>query len=300
MPSLGFTGDTYGGKVISVSHIAEFSSLDAFEAALAASLREWAEQGTKGVWLHIPKHLAAFLPVALDRGFQLHHTEPDRIVVAKWLPDTPSLLPGYTTHTVGVGCFVVNDRQEVLAVQESSGPASASAGAVGFWKTPTGLVDGGEDLAAAAVREVKEETGIDAEVVSMVALREMHQLRNSDSSTNLYCVFAMRPVPGSSEVIRMQESEIAAAEWMPVGRFLEQATSRMPPGGVYYTLNALAALAGEKNNTHPHAWRPHSLPLGAKIAAGVSQTVYFDPVLVEDGLIAVAAGAGGTSPPAKL
>ena len=45
-------------------------------------------------------------------------------------------------------------------VQEKSGP---SAG-INMWKLPGGLVDNKEDISAAAVREVLEETGVNAQV----------------------------------------------------------------------------------------------------------------------------------------
>ena len=58
--------------------------------------------------------------------------------VTKWLADSANQLPGYNTHTVGVGCFVMNQNREVLAVQERSGPASKAASGVDYWKIPTG------------------------------------------------------------------------------------------------------------------------------------------------------------------
>ena len=55
---------------------------------------------------------------------------------------------------VGVGGFVLNDKGEVLVVQERHGPLRGS----GVWKMPTGLANHGEDLHIAAPREVLEET----------------------------------------------------------------------------------------------------------------------------------------------
>ena len=47
---------------------------------------------------------------------------------------------------VGVGCFVLNERQEVLVVQEANGPLRGK----GVWKLVTGLVDAGEDIVQAS------------------------------------------------------------------------------------------------------------------------------------------------------
>jgi hypothetical protein len=53
---------------------------------------------------------------------------------------------------VGVGAFITNGAGEVLLVQERRGPAAA-AERPEFWKLPTGLVDQGEDIPNAAMRE---------------------------------------------------------------------------------------------------------------------------------------------------
>ena len=55
---------------------------------------------------------------------------------------------------VGTGAFVLNEQNEVLAVQERSGPLKG----LKVWKFPTGLASAGEDIADAAEREVLEET----------------------------------------------------------------------------------------------------------------------------------------------
>lgn len=52
-----------------------------------------------------------------------------------WLPETTNNLPHYVTHAIGVGGFVVNDKNEVLVIQEKYGPI------VNFWKIPGGRVE---------------------------------------------------------------------------------------------------------------------------------------------------------------
>ena len=90
-----------------------------------------------------------------------------------------------------------------------------------FWKLPGGLVDPGEDIAAAAVREVKEETGVDAEFVSIAAFRETHQ--GPFGTSDLYCVCVLKLADhykGKLPEPMPEEKEIAAAEWMDLDAFL--------------------------------------------------------------------------------
>lgn len=75
-------------------------------------------------------------------------------MLTQWLPSNENRLPPSASHQVGVGAFVLNEHSEVLVVQEKHGPLRAT----GVWKLPTGLVMQGEDITAAAAREVMEET----------------------------------------------------------------------------------------------------------------------------------------------
>ena len=270
--------DRFGGVVVTMESVAQEESVQSFSAALSTSLAEWKAAGKKGIWLSVPKARTELTPAAIDAGFDFHHVEPDRIVLNRWIHDSVSMLPGYTTHTMGVGAVCINEQRQILALQEATGPASERfGGAKAFWKYPTGLVDAGEDAAAAAVREVFEETGVEAEVVSLVALREAHGRSAggggaSGVATNLFAVFLLRPKAGGNVEISIDEREVARAQWMDCGEYLEQSTSRMPKGGVYYTLNELAVACSD--GLYSGMGPGVELPLGAKVGLG-SNTVYF-------------------------
>lgn len=67
---------------------------------------------------------------------------------------------------VGVGVAIYNAQGQVLLVQRGRPPRQ------GTWGLPGGLIDIGESLHAAALREVKEELDIDVDVVDMVTTFE--------------------------------------------------------------------------------------------------------------------------------
>ncbi|XP_072069779.1 nudix hydrolase 2 isoform X5 [Arachis hypogaea] len=102
---------------------------------------------------------------------------------------------------------------KVLVVQENSGHFRGS----GVWKFPTGVVDQEEDICVAAVREVKEETGVDSEFVEVLAFRQSH--KSFFDKSDLFFVCMMRPL---SSDIQKQRLEIEASRWMPFEEYSAQ------------------------------------------------------------------------------
>ena len=61
----------------------------------------------------------------------------------------------FTDPKLAVGVLVADDEGRLLYTQRNHEPA------MGSWAWPSGFVDRGEELRAAAIREVREETGIE-------------------------------------------------------------------------------------------------------------------------------------------
>ncbi|MGE5184698.1 MAG: NUDIX hydrolase [Acidobacteriota bacterium] len=70
------------------------------------------------------------------------------------------------TPVVAVGAFVFDPQGRVLLVERGKPPG------VGLWTVPGGRLERGETLAQAVAREVREETGLIAEVGPLVCVAE--------------------------------------------------------------------------------------------------------------------------------
>lgn len=88
---------------------------------------------------------------------------------------------------IGVGGIVLNDNK-VLLVRPTYGQFK------GKWIIPGGHVNPGENIDDAVLREVKEETGIDAKVKNIVSLRSII-LPNGNSE--IYIVFLLDYLSGA-------------------------------------------------------------------------------------------------------
>ncbi|KAH1054287.1 hypothetical protein GLYMA_08G330100v4 [Glycine max] len=113
---------------------------------------------------------------------------------------------------------LVETAVKVLVVLEKKGGFHG----IGVWKIPTGVVDAGEEIFEAAIREVKEETGIDTEFVELLAFRHTHNSFFGKSGLSFICM--LRPL---SFDIKKQELEIEAAQWMPFEEFADQPFNQM-------------------------------------------------------------------------
>ncbi|KAM7492785.1 hypothetical protein LguiA_035706 [Lonicera macranthoides] len=202
---LSAINDDFGGVIVEVN---EHMDSNVFLTMLRASMSQWKLQGKKGVWIKLPIEFVNLVEPAVKEGFYYHHAEPHYLMLVYWIPETDSTIPVNATHRVCVGAIVLNDKRELLVVQEKNGRGK------GVWKIPTGVVDSGEDIFEGAIREVKEETGIDTEFVEILAFRQSHKLFFEKSDLFFLCM--MRPL---SFDIKKQDLEIEAAQWMPFDEY---------------------------------------------------------------------------------
>jgi len=208
MQILAHSVNRYGGVTIEPGALP--STIDAFQAALNASLAHWHQDDLKLVWLEIPIALVEFIPLAVSQGFIFHHSTAEQsTLVYRLRPD--AFVPAYASHYVGVGGVVINEKRELLVVAEQYHRSSNPR----FYKLPGGLVDPNEHIADAVVREIWEETGIRADFESLICFRHWHGARFGKSDIYFIC----RLKPRSYEITR-HEGEIAECLWMPVEEYL--------------------------------------------------------------------------------
>lgn len=105
---------------------------------------------------------------------------------------------------LGAAGLVVNSRNEWLVVKKRYG------GLNGKWSLPAGFVMATETIDQAAVREVKEETGIECQLLGMVGFRT--GVIREEISDNM-AIFLMRAID-ENQPIAVQLSELYEAAWL--------------------------------------------------------------------------------------
>jgi ADP-ribose pyrophosphatase YjhB (NUDIX family) len=153
--------------------------------------------------------------------------EQEAAIFDAWMASVGHGILGYVTPKVAVGAVVGNDAGELLLMQR---------GDSGVWLYPTGWADIGYSPAEVALKEVAEETGIEAETVRVLAIFD--GLRMGARALPFYSVlFHCRAVGG----------ELAAhpLEAQDVGWFTrDNLPSPLGGAGLWLDL-AFAAVRGE-------------------------------------------------------
>jgi ADP-ribose pyrophosphatase YjhB (NUDIX family) len=132
-----------------------------------------------------------------------------------------------------VNVVVANDAGEILLIRRSDNDN---------WALPGGAIDLGESAAQAAVRETKEETGIDCEITGLVGIYTdpkhiILYTSNGEARQEFSIVMTARPVGGKPTT----SSESTEVRWVPstdaqdyrmdramhsrIGHYLERRTS---------------------------------------------------------------------------
>lgn len=99
---------------------------------------------------------------------------------------------------VVVGCLLKQDGKYLL-VQENQPSAR------GLWNLPAGHVDKNEELEVAAIRETKEETGLEVQLIEQVGLY------HEKAAKSVKHVFSAEIIGGE---LKSQEGEILDVKWL--------------------------------------------------------------------------------------
>ncbi len=196
----------YGGVLINRESLPTISV--EFAEMLKVSLRTWANELVNLVWLAIPIEKSDLISVAVKYGFSFHHCSQTAITLTKPL-EKETCVSRYASHTVGVGAVVIREKRELLVVLEKNETRS------GYYKLPGGMLEPGEFIAEAAVREVYEETGVQTRFENFIGLRHHH--RGQFGTSNIYAVCRLTPLACE---ISIDRSELADAKWLPIKDFL--------------------------------------------------------------------------------
>jgi ADP-ribose pyrophosphatase YjhB (NUDIX family) len=207
LPGITFTSNKYNDVQARVS--GNNQSLETFENELIQSLNNWKDSGYKAIWFTIPKEYAAYIPITLQHGFIFHHTTSQELVMIRGLKEHgEESLPAYATQTLGSFGLVIDNDNNILVVKERFKPELG-------YKLPGGGASFSEKISETAIREIKEETGIDTEFVGIVAWRHGRSPNTEGISDICFCCL-LRPI---SHSIKIQESEITDCRWMPYAEF---------------------------------------------------------------------------------
>jgi 8-oxo-dGTP pyrophosphatase MutT (NUDIX family) len=106
----------------------------------------------------------------------------------------------------GITGVVLDDNERILLVRRAD---------TGRWSLPAGILEPGEQPAPALLREIQEETGVEAEIVRLVSMDTLPpgSYPNGDQVQFLDLCFSCRPLRGEARVNDDENLEVA---WFPL------------------------------------------------------------------------------------
>ena len=170
-------------------------------------------------------HVAADIKAAFDESLEIRPEQGH--FVQEWMENIGEGIPGYITPKVAIGAIVGNDAAEILLVKRAPS---------GVWLYPTGWADVGYSAAEVAVKEVHEETGIEAEPVQLLGV--VDGMRMGFTKFGMYMLlFHCRATGGE---LNPHPLETDGCGWF--------ARDQLPPatvGAEWWAERAFAAINGE-------------------------------------------------------
>lgn len=125
-----------------------------------------------------------------------------------------SLEKGYATPKVDVRSFVLKDNKVLLVKERSDG----------LWTLPGGFADVTETPSQAVIRETKEESGYDVQVLKLLALWDKYKHDHPLHWPHIYkCFFHCEHISGEAEI----NIEISDIDFFPMDKIPALSTPRV-------------------------------------------------------------------------
>ena len=156
-----------------------------------------------------------------EEGFDAEH------FVDEWMKGVGQGVAGYITPKVAVGAVVYNDDRKILLVQRADS---------GIWLYPTGWADVGYSASEIAVKEVREETGVECRPDRLLAL--LDGLRLGFTTVPLYSLVFLCKATGGDLTAHPLETR-------DVGWFSRDAMPQPLAGANQWLAHANRAIDGE-------------------------------------------------------
>jgi len=170
-------------------------------------------------------HVAADIKAAFEESNELRRERGH--FVQEWMDNIGEGIPGYVTPKVAVGAIVGNDAGEILLVKRVPS---------GVWLYPTGWADVGYSAAEVVVKEVREETGIEAEPVQLLGV--VDGMRMGFTKFGMYMLlFHCRATGGE---LKPHPLETDGCGW-----FAKDQLPQVTAGAEWWAERAFAAINGE-------------------------------------------------------
>ena len=170
-------------------------------------------------------HVAADIKAAFEESTELRRERGH--FVQEWMDNIGEGIPGYVTPKVAIGAIVGNDAGEILLVKRVPS---------GVWLYPTGWADVGYSAAEVVVKEVREETGIEAEPVQLLGV--VDGMRMGFTKFGMYMLlFHCRATGGE---LNPHPLETDGCGW-----FAKDQLPQVTGGAEWWAERAFAAINGE-------------------------------------------------------
>ena len=170
-------------------------------------------------------HVAADIKAAFEESIELRRERGH--FVQEWMDNIGEGIPGYVTPKVAIGAIVGNDAGEILLVKRAPS---------GVWLYPTGWADVGYSAAEVVVKEVREETGIEAEPVQLLGV--VDGMRMGFTKFGMYMLlFHCRATGGE---LNPHPLETDGCGW-----FAKDQLPQVTVGAEWWAERAFAAINGE-------------------------------------------------------